>query len=134
MLVRAVHSRHRQKTGKAFDKESDLDWSAISAALFVKCVGEFTSWAGDYKEGHVRPRNPTEKEYWDKNLSICPGNIQRGFIDPYKTPTWERYTVSQLIGDAMWRLTVKCETTVGSPRFKKSTIRIYRDWQPSSDN
>jgi hypothetical protein len=116
------------KMGKTFNAESDLDWTAISDSLFERCTDEFNSWADDYRAAHVHPRNPTEKGYWDENLSACPRTIERGFIDPHKIPTWDRYPTSQLINQTMWMLKGKCETAVAAPKFKKSTIRIYKDW------
>lgn len=116
------------KTGKPFDDESDLDWSAISQPLFTRCREEFETWATDYRNGIVQPKQHTERKYWDDNLTMCPKTIQRVFIDPYKAPTWDRYPLSQLIGNTMWLVSGKCRSTVGAPTFKKSTIRVYKDW------
>lgn len=117
------------KTGKIFNEDSDLDWAAISVPLFQRCAEEFWSWYDDCKNGHAHPRNPNEKRYWDENLLACPGNIKRRFIDPYKIPIWDRYPMSRLISNTMWMLKCKCETTTGAPKFRKSSIRIYRDWE-----
>lgn len=116
------------KTGEPFNDKSDLDWSAISQSLFTRCKEEFDTWATDYRNSVVQPRHNTEKHYWDNNLTECPRTVQRGFIDPYKIPTWDRYPLSQLIGKTMWLVCDKCRSTVGSPTFKKSTIRVYKDW------
>lgn len=116
------------KTGKPFGSESDLDWSAISKSLFEKCKTEYLSWVADYKINIVHPRNPTEKKYWDDNLIMCHKALQRGFIDPNKIPTWDRYPVTQLVGNTMWLIKAKCQESEGAPSFKKATIRIYRDW------
>lgn len=116
------------KTGKRFDGESDLDWSAVSQELFDRCKEEFESWATDYRNGVVEPRNQTEKQYWTENIASCPKMITRGFIDPYKIPIWDIYPLSQLIANSMWLVARKCQSTDGAPRFKKSTIRVYRDW------
>lgn len=116
------------KTGKPFDDESDLDWSAISQSLFARCSEEFEGWAADYRNGIVQPRQHAERQYWDDNLATCPGTVRRGFIDPYKVPTWDRYPLSQLIGNTMWLVSGKCRSTIRAPMFKKSTIRVYKDW------
>jgi hypothetical protein len=116
------------KRGRRFDEKSDLDWSAVSPELFDHCRGEFESWATDYSNGVVEPRHQIERLYWDDNSTSCPKTIGRGFIDPYKIPTWDRYPLSQLIADTMWRVGKKCQATDEAPRFKKSTIRVYRDW------
>lgn len=116
------------KTGKRFDRESDLDWSAVSQELFDRCKENFESWTRDYRNGVVKPRNQTEKYYWDDNSTLCPKAITRGFIDPFKIPTWDRYPLSQLVGNTMWCVAKKCQSTDEAPRFKKSTIRVYRNW------
>lgn len=116
------------KTGKPFDSESDLDWTAISHLLFDRCKDEFEAWANDYGASVIQPRTATERRFWDENLNACQKTLQRGFIDPYKVPTWDRYPLSQLIGNTMWLVWKKCESTPKAPPFKKSTIRIYKDW------
>lgn len=116
------------KTGKMFDCESDLDWSAVSRELFDRCKEEFESWATDYRNDVVKPRHQAEKRYWAENSNSCPKMIARGFIDPYKIPTWDRYPLSQLIANSMWLVVRKCQSTDEAPRFKKSTIRVYRNW------
>ena len=116
------------KTGKPFDGQSDLDWSAISQLLFTRCSEEFETWATDYKNGIVQPRHQAERQYWDDNLTTCPRTVRRGFIDPHKVPTWDRYPLSQLISNTMWMVGGKCRSTVGAPTFRKSTIRVYKDW------
>jgi len=116
------------KMGKKFDEKSDLDWSAVSPRLFDRCQQEFDSWANDYRRGIVVPRHQNEGRYWEDNANTCPMNIRRGFIDPFKIPTWSRYPLSQLFADTMWRVTKKSEATDEAPKFKKSTIRVYRNW------
>jgi hypothetical protein len=116
------------KTGKPFDKESDLDWSVISEPLFMKCSCEFDTWAKDYENNQVHPRNEKENKYWSQNLTLCRSTIKRGFIDSNKIPTWDRYPISQLIGNTMWQVKAKSQLTNGSPLFRKSSLRIYKDW------
>jgi hypothetical protein len=115
-------------TGKPFDKESDLDWSVISEPLFIKCSYEFNNWADDYENNQVHPRNEAEKKYWLGNLALCRSTIKRGFIDSNKIPTWDRYPISQLIGNTMWQVKAKSHLTNRSPLFRKSSLRIYKDW------
>lgn len=117
-----------KKLGKIFANDSDLDWCVISESLFNNCKEEFALWVDDYKNEIVNPRNNTEKRYWDDNMNGGPRKINRGFIDPHMIPTWKRYPNSQLIGNTMWLIKAKCEITKGSPEFKKSTIRVYRNW------
>lgn len=115
------------KTGKRFNDESDLDWSAISEKLFISCKNEFELWASDYDNGIVNP-NKSGKKYWDENFVRCPNTIKRGFIDPFKIPTYDKYPLSQNIAHTMWLIGKKCELTREVPKFKKSTLRVYRDW------
>lgn len=116
------------KCNKPFSPESDLDWAAISKRLFDRCTTEFKEWENGYKKDLVHPRNPIEAKYWEDNILRCPGTIRRGFIDPYKIPTWGRFPISRLIADTMWRVKEKTKVTTFAPLFKKSTIRVYRDW------
>lgn len=117
-----------KKAEKPFDDQSDLDWSAISLSLFEKCRGEFETWATEYRSGIVKPRQSTEKTHWEDNLTVCPRTMHRGFIDANKIPTWHRYPLSKLIADTMWCVWCKCNVTPGAPTFKRSTIRVYKDW------
>jgi len=118
-----------KKLGKIFDPSSDLDWSIISEVLFDKCCVEFSTWRKDFECGVVKPRNTNEKMYWDDNLDSCQNTIKRGFIDPYKIPTWHRYPLSRLIADTMWRVKARSEKTDGAPQFCKATLRVYRNWR-----
>lgn len=114
--------------GRPFNNRSDLDFSVISSVLFGNCVAAFELWLGDYQNGRVSPRNPTEEFWWESNATSVPDNITRGFIDPRKIPTYERYQIAGDILDSLYRLHKKIMTTEYAPRVRKVTIRVYRDW------
>jgi len=114
--------------GRPFNDSSDLDFSAISSVLFKNCVAAFELWFGDYQNGRILPRNPTEEFWWKNNATSVPNNITRGFIDPHKIPTRKKYQIAVKILDSVYRLHRKLKTTEYAPRISKVTIRVYRDW------
>lgn len=116
------------KLGKLFDKRSDLDFSIISENLFNKCAETFHLWIQDYSNKVALPRDSREKFFWDKNLEIVPNNIERGFIDPPKIPTFNKYKISQRIGNTMWLLKEKLNITKNAPEVSKVSIRVYNNW------
>jgi len=97
----------RDDYGRPFNNSSDLDFSAISSVLFENCVAAFELWLGDYQNGRILPRNPTEESYWKDNAMCVPKNITWGFIDPHKIPTWsangKRYQIAGDILDSLYR-------------------------------
>lgn len=115
-------------SGRPFGEHSDLDWSAVSGELFGACSAEFDMWATQYKERSVHPRNSRESMYWDENLRRVPGNIRRGFIDPFKIPSWIIYPTAQKVAQTLSYLTRAMRTTPGAPSITKSSLRVYRDW------
>ena len=119
--------------GRPFNDRSDLDFSAISSVLFEKCVAAFKLWLDDYQNGRILPRNPTEKSHWKNNATGVRNNITRGFIDPHKIPTLNRYRIAGDILDSLYRLHRKIMTTKHAPRVSKVTIRLYRDWWAATE-
>lgn len=114
--------------GKAFNEQSDLDFSAISDDLFERCVNDFRQWRADYKGGTILPAGPRQEGFWKSNFLDVPHNIDRGFIDPWKIPYLPRYHIAQKIGDAMSFVYKKLKVTPNSPSFSKISIRVYKDW------
>ncbi len=115
-------------TGKYFGAHSDLDWSAVSEMLFDQCSYEFKMWATEYRNRTVHPRNERELAHWDDNLHKVPDNISRGFIDPYKIPSWTRYPTAQRVAQTLWYITQTLKATPEAPKFTKASLRVYRDW------
>lgn len=115
--------------GRPFGDKSDLDLSVISRALFDRLVSAFAAFSDDYKKGTVLPRNERERELWSANLVFGERNIPRGFFDANKVPNFDRYPVAQQVNQAMWALLKKLEVTVGAPKVRRASTRVYRDWQ-----
>jgi len=115
--------------GKPFGKHSDLDLSVISVELFESLVSAFATFADDYSQRAVAPRNDRERKLWEANLEFGDRNIDRGFFDASKLPNLDRYAVSQRINQAMWALLKKLEATAGAPNIRRASTRVYRDWQ-----
>jgi len=115
-------------TGRQFGGHSDLDWSIISEHLFGVCSADFTAWSAAYHDGLVHPHNAKEQAYWDDNLKRIPVNISRGFIDPYKVPSWYEYPTAQRINQTMSVLAQRIKKTQGAPVFTKAHLRVFRHW------
>jgi hypothetical protein len=60
---------------------------------------------------------------------VVPNNIQRGFIDPHKIPTFKRYQATCDILDSLYRLHEKMKVTDDAPQARKITIRVFKDWR-----
>jgi hypothetical protein len=118
----------RTTWGRRFGEQSDLDLAIASPAFFETVVNVFRVWGDDYRCGVVSPRNVTEKEYWEDNKAFGEKHIPRGFFDSNKLPLLDRYPVAQRIGDVMWRLKAKLDCTPQSPRIRRASARVYRDW------
>ena len=121
------------KFGKAFDKNSDLDFSVISSSLFERLVEMATLFSDDYKSGRISPGNANESQFWPENIKQFNPNIQRGFLDSKKIPNRKRYSVAQEINNSMWLLKKRLEITVGAPEIQSASVRVYRDWQSFVD-
>jgi hypothetical protein len=117
-----------KNVGQPFRPQSDLDMTVVSSRLFQSLRDTFGRWEQDYTHGVVSPRSEKEKSFWDDNQRNCPGALLRGFIDPYKIPTWSSYPESKAIMDALWRVHEKLKVTPHAPTIRKVSLRVYRDW------
>ncbi|MEJ2182729.1 MAG: hypothetical protein P8Y66_04320 [Nitrospirota bacterium] len=114
--------------GREFGAQSDLDISVISVELFSKVRDAYLSWANDYETSTILPRNAAQRKFWPENLRVCSGTIQRGFIDPDKIPTLDRYPIIQAIQQAMYLLPEKLRQTTEAPNVRKASIRTFNNW------
>jgi hypothetical protein len=121
-------SLQKEALGRPFGPKSDLDLSIISSHLFDRLATSFRQWQNDYAEGRISPRHALERIYWDENARIVPGCVARGFIDPHKVPTLNRYPDAQLVGQTLYEAHEKLKATRGAPMVRKISLRIYRDW------
>lgn len=117
-----------EKYGQAFSPRSDLDFAIVSGALFGDLQREFEEFSRDYFEHAVSPRNSYEEALWKENVEFGLRNIPKGFFDAKKIPLWDRYPVSQSIGQSMWMLCEKLRSTDGAPQLRTASVRAYRDW------
>jgi len=115
-------------TGRPFGNHSDLDLTIISERHFRKLETAFERWNIDYAAGTVSPRNDIERKYWDDNKKSVPIGLKRGFIDPKKIPTWNRYPEAQMIAQVKYFAHEKLKITPEAPAVRELSIRIYRDW------
>jgi len=114
--------------GRPFGGHSDLDLTAISLRLFGILAAAFESWNKDYMAGAVSPRNDRERKHWDENKKSVPFGLRRGFIDPHKIPTWNRYPEAQMIAQTMYSAHEKLKNTLNAPAVRHLSLRIYSDW------
>ena len=70
----------RARFGRPFGHDSDLDLSIVSDTLFHRFAEAFGRWKQDYSEGAIRPRNDTERTYWNQNLQFGEKNLPLGFF------------------------------------------------------
>lgn len=115
--------------GRPFGARSDLDLSIVSSDLFQRVASAFSSFSIDYRAGAVTPRTQHERDLWEDNLAFGERNIPRGFFDPNKVPSFDRYPVVQQVNQSMWALVKKLEVTPGAPQVRRASTRVYRDWQ-----
>jgi hypothetical protein len=119
--------------GRAFGPHSDLDLAVVSSDLFACFRTLFEEWARDYEEGVVRPRNDKEHTFWEENLAFGRRNIPKGFFDPNKIPTFDRYPLAQRVGHTLWVVVKKLEATTNAPRPRRASLRIYNGWRSLVD-
>jgi len=115
--------------GRIFGEHSDLDLTVISSRLFGNLVSAFKRWNADYTNGHVSPRNERERIFWNANKESVPSGLTRGFIDPHKIPTWERYPEAQMIAQTKYLAHEMLKATPNGPAVRNVSFRVYRDWE-----
>ena len=113
---------------RQFGVHSDLDFTIVSPDLFQRIQSSLELWMKDFDAGLVLPRNDREKSFWNDNRVSCPSGLNRGFIDPHKIPSFNRYPEAQKVANAMYLIHEKLKITPGSPNVRKASLRIYRDW------
>lgn len=121
------------KYGTPFSSDSDLDLAAVSETLFHGMTEEFHKFCADYQSELIAPRTGFERQCWDENVDFGRRNLPNGFFDANKLPYFQRYELSQSIGQSMWELCKKLERTPGAPQPKRASLRIYRDWKALVD-
>ena len=114
--------------GKAFNKQSDLDFVVISDTLFNELVSAFELFKLDYTKGLITPKNENENKYWDENIIRLPKNISKGFINSNKIPNYPRYEKAQHINKLMYKLINNLNKTPKAPICYKASVRVYKNW------
>ncbi len=112
---------------------SDLDMSVVSQRKVDELIATFETWREDYASGNVKPRSKDEEGLWDDNSNHGIGKCRRGFIDHWMVPTFDKYPVSQSLGQLMYETRVRFGLTPQIPSVKSASLRIYRDWDAFID-
>lgn len=113
---------------RPFAEHSDLDLTVVSESLFQRIQAAFVRWEGDYAAGRVTAQCERQRAFWEANRKSVPCGLARGFIDPHKIPTLDRYPEAQMIGQVMYEAHEKLKATRDAPAVRKLSIRVYRDW------
>jgi len=113
---------------RPFGEHSDLDLTVVSSSLFLRLEAAFSRWHADYTAGHVAPRPGRQAAFWEANREYVPSGIARGFIDPHKIPTLQRYPEAQMVAQVMYEAHEKLKVTRDAPAVRRLSLRVYRDW------
>lgn len=114
--------------GKPFRPESDLDFSVINEDIFNSLEEEFKSWAIQYVDKSIFPKNDRSKVFWDNNLYEVPKyQLKNGFIDTYKIPNYTEFLVAQKINSALSLIVINLKTKYAI-EVKGASARVYRSW------
>jgi hypothetical protein len=115
--------------GQPFGDGSDLDFMAVSEALFKEFVCDFNQWTYDYERHAILPRNDRECRFWDDHIERGPLIIGRGFIDVKMVPSHKSYATAIKIAQTMYLVTEKLKITPASPRVVHASLRVYKNWE-----
>lgn len=117
------------KYGDAYlDGLKDLDFTIIDERVFDKLKDEFESWVEDYKNNVVAPKNLREREFWNSNKNVViPSNIERGFIDIHKVPSYKMYNTFYNLRNTMYLIHINLKNK-HSIDTKYASARVYKDW------
>ena len=113
--------------GRPFGIGSDLDLSIAESQLFSKLKNDYESWEADMAAGRIVPTSPAEKRNWPENLRILPKNLAKGFVDPYKIPSYFKYGTAQAANQTQWLILSRLRATPGAPTVTRVSIRVYKD-------
>ena len=115
--------------GRGFSVHADLDFVIVSHELFSRFENTFNEFEEDYLNTTIIPRNEREHVFWKDNLEFGKRNLPLGFFDADKIPYFDKYPISQKVGQTMWVVVKKLEATSEAPKVKKASLRIYKNWQ-----
>lgn len=114
--------------GKPFTQGSDLDFSIINEDIFYLLEEEFNSWADQYRNKLITPKNERTKTFWDNNLYEVPTyQFKNGLIDTYKIPSWYQFPTAQKINSALSLIVINLKDKY-SIEVKGASARVYRSW------
>lgn len=131
--ARIGYSLAKGKFGTRFNNASDLDFTIVSQRLFQKLVNDFECFKDDFRNGTITPRNSKESRYWPENVRVCSRTISKGFLDANKIPNLDRYAIAKRINNSMSILHRKLKASEEIPKTKKSSARVYFDWDKFVD-
>lgn len=112
--------------GKEFTEKSDLDFVVVNEHMFHEIEEDALRWCEDYEKGVIHPGKNYRKSNWDSNRQVIPNNLDRGFVDIIKVPSFERYPKVKKVYDLMTQLQ---KDLLDFQQFKisHSSVRVYKD-------
>jgi hypothetical protein len=116
------------KFGRPFSADSDLNFAAVSRALFDALCGDFSRWRENFEKKQVTPSTPREQKHWPENLAVGDSKIYRGFLDLMNIPSRSLYPAARRLKSAMDGLSHELWLTPRAPRVRECSLRVFRDW------
>ncbi|MBL7910427.1 MAG: hypothetical protein JNJ41_05200 [Bacteroidia bacterium] len=118
--------------GRLFTKDSDLDFSIVNEDLFLELEEEFNSWADQYRNKIINPKNDIQTKYWDLNLFEVPEyQLKNGLIDTYKIPNTNEFPIAKNINNSLSLIVINLKGK-HSIEVKGASVRVYRSWKTFS--
>lgn len=112
--------------GRPFSEKSDLDFVIVNDGLFDGLCEDVRKWMRDYVTGAVSPTKYYNKSNWDSNYDNFPSNMESGFVDAFRLPSFPQYSTAYSIHTLMIRLTANLKEFQNIV-VDHSTVRVYRD-------
>lgn len=126
---RLGYSLSPHKFGRVYDPTaSDIDLFVIDHDTFSAAAQEYRDFIDQFEAGRLTPRHAREETYWTQAKSFVPSNIKKGFIDQKYIPTFDRFPMSQRLGEANFSFLANVNSVAGARIVKATSLRVYRSW------
>ena len=112
--------------GRRFTEASDLDFAIIDKNLFDNSVKDFQLWKSRFENNEYLESQ--KNKYWPDNRTNLKHQINRGFIDTYKIPSYPEFTNTQPLKQSL-SLIVKNLSIYQKIVVKEASARIYINWE-----
>jgi hypothetical protein len=132
--ARIGYSLNPDRFGRPYDPTaSDIDLLLIDQESFSSIAQEYKDFIGLFDSGELDPSTEHRRALWEDTKRFCPANIKNGFIDQKFVPTFDRFPMSQRLGDAKYKFQVNVNSVLGKALVTRTSLRAYRDWNAAVD-